>query len=324
MNNFVQNFFGYITSSEGFYMDQYMSKYRGEGVWIAQKKFTQGIFAVIITDGKHEEVDSVEALDYLNGKNEPFTLHKIVLSGDNYIHGLNDAIPKVVFNIEKNKSIYCDSGCEALARIAIKVQEKEEKNFRIPVKESRLTILLISINIVIYIISAFLSKNIMDIDGSVLLFMGGKYGPLIERGEVWRLITCNFLHGGLIHIAFNMYALYSIGTQIEILYGKVKYLVIYFMAGLGSSLLSYYLSPFTLSIGASGAIFGLLGALLVYAIKERGRLKKGVLSNLLVVIGMNLFIGLSLPNIDNYGHVGGLIVGMIISVIIIVIPKKVK
>ena len=97
--------------------------------------------------------------------------------------------------------------------------------------------------------------------------------------------------------------MYIIGKQIEDLYGKKAYIIIYSLSGLGGSILSYYLAPTSLSVGASGAIFGLLSALLVYAYKERGRIQKGAISNLLFVIGINLLFGLSMPNIDNYGHI---------------------
>ena len=90
------------------------------------------------------------------------------------------------------------------------------------------TMIIIAINVVLYIITAIMSKNILDINAYVLLYMGGNYGALVSHGQVWRLLTCAFLHGGLIHILCNMYALYAIGPQVEILFGRVKYIIIYF------------------------------------------------------------------------------------------------
>ena len=175
----------------------------------------------------------------------------------------------------------------------------------------------------LFIICALKSRNIFDINPYVLLEMGAKYRPLMYfTNEWWRLISCNFLHGGIVHLAFNMYALYIIGKQIEDLYGKKAYIIIYSLSGLGGSILSYYLAPTSLSVGASGAIFGLLSALLVYAYKERGRIQKGAISNLLFVIGINLLFGLSMPNIDNYGHIGGIVVGAISSYLIYIILKR--
>jgi rhomboid protease GluP len=109
-----------------------------------------------------------------------------------------------------------------------------------------------------------------------------------------------------------MYALYSIGPVVEKIYGPKKYILIYFVSGILSSLLSYTMSP-AMSIGASGAIFGLLGAMLVYAYNMRKRIGKGLIKNIVTVIAINLFIGMTIPNIDNFAHIGGLLGGLIIS-----------
>lgn len=183
----------------------------------------------------------------------------------------------------------------------IKMQNHREK----PI----ITYSIIGINIVMFIISVILSNNMMDIDTNVLVKLGAKYNPLIEQGQWFRLITCMFLHGGIIHITANMYSLYCIGPLIEQLYGKYKYIVIYFVSGIISSLFSFWFSNYV-SIGASGAIFGLLGMVLIFSIKERKRVGKGFLMNIASVVAINLFIGLSLPGIDNFAHLGGLLSGI--------------
>lgn len=175
------------------------------------------------------------------------------------------------------------------------------------------TMIIIAINIIFYIITAIMSKNILDINAYVLLYMGGNYGALVSKGQVWRLLTCAFLHGGLIHIFCNMYALYVIGPQVEILFGRVKYIIIYFFSAVGGSLLSYICSPNNLSIGASGAIFGLFGAMVVFVLKYKDRIPKKVLNNLFGVIILNLLIGFNLQGIDNFGHIGGLLVGALVA-----------
>lgn len=119
-----------------------------------------------------------------------------------------------------------------------------------------------------------------------------------------------------------MYSLYVTGSQVELIYGKWKYIIIYFTSAIGSSFLSYLFAPRSLSVGASGAIFGVFGALLVFAIKEKNKLSKGTIGNLLAVIGLNLYIGLTIPNIDNYGHIGGLITGIVISLILSINKNK--
>lgn len=182
-------------------------------------------------------------------------------------------------------------------------------------KDNIVTMSIIFINILLYIFCVIRAGNMMDIDGWTLLQLGGNYGPLVFEGQVWRLLTCAFLHGGLIHIVFNMYALYVIGPQLEVLFGRVKYIVIYLLSAIGGSLLSLVFSPNTLSIGASGAIFGLFGAMVMYVLKYRDRIPKRVLNNLFFVIILNLFIGFNLQGIDNFGHIGGLVTGVVVSLI---------
>lgn len=180
-------------------------------------------------------------------------------------------------------------------------------------KNNIVTMSIIGINIILYIITVIMSKNIFDINAYVLLYMGGNYGALVSHGQVWRLLTCAFLHGGIIHIFCNMYALYVIGPQVEILFGRVKYIMIYLFSAIGGSLLSYKFSPSSLSIGASGAIFGLFGAMVVFVLKYKDRIPKKVLNNLFGVIILNLLIGFNLQGIDNFAHIGGLLVGALVA-----------
>ncbi|MCS4483449.1 rhomboid family intramembrane serine protease [Clostridium botulinum] len=124
-----------------------------------------------------------------------------------------------------------------------------------------------------------------------------------------------FLHGGLIHLALNMYALNAIGPLVEIYFGKAKYLIIYFISGILSSYFSYLFSS-SVSIGASGAIFGILGATLIIAYTNRKKGGKEFLNNIISVIVVNLILGFSIPNVDNFGHIGGLIGGVIITFVL--------
>lgn len=183
-----------------------------------------------------------------------------------------------------------------------------------------ITMGLIVINIVMYIITAYLSSvyaggSIFNSDTNVLILLGAKVNDLIAGGEYFRLVSSMFLHGGLLHLAVNMYSLYAIGPMVERVYGKKKYLVIYFLAGICSSIFSYSFSP-NVSIGASGAIFGILGAVLVFAIKSKGKTGSGFIKSILSVIFINIAIGIAVPNIDNFAHMGGLIGGVIISFLV--------
>lgn len=170
-------------------------------------------------------------------------------------------------------------------------------------KKPIITTILIAINIIIFMIG--LLFNIHE----DLISIFGNYRPLVITGQYYRLFTSMFMHDDIFHIAFNMYALYILGSQAEGFFGKTKFSIIYFLSGLSGSLLSVLLNLDTISIGASGAIFGLLGALLYFGYNFRVYLGNTLIREILPVIFINLAFGFIYPNIDNYGHIGGLIGG---------------
>lgn len=146
---------------------------------------------------------------------------------------------------------------------------------------------------------------------NLVVLLGGKVNPLIAIGQFWRLFTPALLHGSLMHIGFNMYALYSFGTFLEPAYGRVRFLVLYLLAAFGGNVLSFLLSS-GVSVGASTAIFGLVAAQGVFFYHNRalfGAQARSILTNLAVIVVFNLVLGLS-PGIDNWGHMGGLIAGL--------------
>ncbi len=145
-----------------------------------------------------------------------------------------------------------------------------------------------------------------------LIEFGAKYNPMIAAGQYYRLITPMFLHADIMHLAFNMYALSILGINIEVAFGKLKYIIIFLVAGLFGTLGSFIFND-AVSVGASGAIFGLFGAYLYLYFKLPQIFHKKQLMNLLTLIGINLFLGIIIPNIDNFAHVWGLIGGFIIS-----------
>ena len=152
----------------------------------------------------------------------------------------------------------------------------------------------------------------------VLIKLGAKYSPLIASGEYWRLFTAMFLHIGVMHLLFNAYALFAIGTDLERIVGWQRFLAIYLLSGLFGSLASYAFSPH-LSAGASGAIFGVIGALGTFfaLYRERlGRWGRARLGNILFLIAINLFWGFTNPGIDNYGHLGGLLSGAVLGLVL--------
>ncbi len=149
----------------------------------------------------------------------------------------------------------------------------------------------------------------------VLVLMGAKVNALIVAGQYWRLLTANFLHIGFLHLAFNTYALIVFGTDMERRYGHWRFLALYLLAGLGGSVLSF-LANDAIAAGASGAIFGLLGAMIAYLITYRdefGDYGRRRLSSLFLVAGYNLLMGFVMPGIDYFGHIGGLLTGLILG-----------
>ncbi|MGM0874260.1 MAG: rhomboid family intramembrane serine protease [Bacillota bacterium] len=157
-------------------------------------------------------------------------------------------------------------------------------------------------------------------NSETLIRFGAKFNPLIYEGEWWRFFTPILLHIGFLHLLMNSFALYYIGPEVERAYGSFRFLFIYLVAGVSGSITSFAFSPF-LSAGASGAIFGCFGALLYIGVHNRKVFFRTMGSNLLVIIGINLAIGFVIPNIDNAGHIGGL-VGGFLAALIVQLPKQ--
>jgi len=174
---------------------------------------------------------------------------------------------------------------------------------------------LIIINTIIYLISASISHNFLDMNTQVLFDMGATYGPkILLDGEWWRLFSAMFLHAGIIHLSMNMYSLYIVGKGVDSYFTSLQYLVIYLFSGIFGTLLSLSVHSDTLGVGASGAIFGLLGALAGFFLvhkKEIAKQSRAFFGTFGSVIALNLFIGLSVPNIDMSAHIGGLIAGFL-------------
>lgn len=311
--------YSYLVKNEGFYMNQYFSKFLNEEKWICIKNVNNSLYAVIITEDNYEDINISEAREYLDSLNTPYGLNVVVFSKGDYIKGADHYVSRLVYNTLNKEILIKDENTEPLCSILnyIEFEEHEKKkSFNELVKEFPFTFGIILVNIILFIVTAIVSKSILLIDVRVLLEFGAKQTYLIQQGQYWRLITSAFLHGGLIHLLVNMYSLFMVGTLVEKIYGWKKYLGIYFFSAITSSLLSYYLDISNISVGASGAIFGVLGAVLVFAIKERKNIDRGFISNIVSVIVINLLIGLSASNIDNYGHVGGFLGGLVISLIL--------
>lgn len=214
-----------------------------------------------------------------------------------------DLKKKLIKDNEKGMDLYL----KITADIHNKNNEDIEKTNQIFKKKvPYITYILLAINILV-----FLYFNLVGTYDQIL----NEYclhGPSVRNGEFIRLISSMFLHGDLIHLVFNCYALYIFGSQIENYFGKIKYIVIYLFSGIIGSLLSITLSN-TASIGASGAIFGLMGSLLYFGYHYRVYLGTTLKSQLIPLIVLNLLYGFMVPGIDNFAHIGGLIGGVFIT-----------
>ena len=188
----------------------------------------------------------------------------------------------------------------------------QPRHLPLPMARPRVTYVLLAINILVWLAMTAAGGST---DPAVLIRFGAKFNPLIVQGQVWRLLTSIFLHAGPMHLFFNSYALFALGVEVERIYGSVRFLIIYLLAGLYGSMMSFAFGA-DLSVGASGAIFGLLGTMVAYfrlhqeTFGARGRQR---LLSLLGVAGFNLILGFSVPGIDNLAHLGGLVSGAVLG-----------
>ncbi len=199
---------------------------------------------------------------------------------------------------------------EDMNQKTIKNEKKLAKIFS--PKKPVITYALIVLNIMVYLFMLLYDT----VDQTYFYALANDYEE-IQNGQIYRLITSMFLHSDIIHIACNMYALYILGPVVERYYGKTKFLIIYMLSGiLGSIFSAAFMSADTISIGASGAIFGLLGSIAYFTYYYRATLQGLLRSQILPVILLNLALGFMIPGIDVSGHIGGLIGGILVSMAI--------
>jgi rhomboid protease GluP len=242
---------------------------------------------------------------------------------------LNSKYIKKVFPDIDKKLVVNDNSAELFSKITNDLNKQNQKQAKeaeeiFKSKKPILTYALIAINIFIFILMYLLGNGSYDIE-TLINFGALSKMNIVLYGEYYRLITSAFIHIGMLHLLFNMYALYIVGTQVEGFFGKRKFLLIYFVSILFSSLISYiFLSTSTVSAGASGAIFGLFGALLFFGYHYRAYLGNVILKQILPVILINLLIGFSISGIDNAAHIGGLFGGLLISYAVGIKHKNTK
>jgi rhomboid protease GluP len=176
---------------------------------------------------------------------------------------------------------------------------------------------ILAVNVFVFLAMAASGVGLMNPTGSELLAWGANYGLLTMSGEWWRLLTCMFVHIGVIHIAFNMWVLNSVGQLVERIFGNALFALLYFASGLVASLVSTYFHGDTIAAGASGAIFGIIGSILGFVLRQKDEIPtatlKRIRSSTLSCIAFNVIFGLSVPGIDNAAHLGGLATGIVLG-----------
>ena len=180
------------------------------------------------------------------------------------------------------------------------------------------TAVLLLLNIIIFIVTDFTGGT----DNTIhMLECGAAYPPFIlENGEYYRLFTCMFLHFGIEHLANNMLVLFVLGQRLEPVVGKIRFLLIYFLGGIGGNLISLVFDikggNYAVSAGASGAVFAVMGAMIWVVIRNRGRLQDISTRQMLVMAAFSLYFGFASSGVDNAAHVGGMICGILLAVVL--------
>ena len=291
---------GYIHNDEQFNFDVFKTKRIVKKIKKKTFSLSMNVMSIFLDMGENvtKEINSDPKLMCINVKDEDDILK-------------NDLVKKVFPDLNK-KMKYAESGVELFAKITSDINKhnrddasKLEKVFKS--KVPYITYFLIAVNVIFYIVPILFGEY----DNIINLYC--VHGPSIRAGQYYRLLTGIFLHGSILHLFFNCYSLKIIGSQIESFLGKVKYFVIYIFSGLMGSLFSITFSGNVGSIGASGAIFGLMGALVYFGYYYRVYLGNVVKTQIIPLIILNLSLGFLMSGVDNFAHIGGLIGGALIT-----------
>lgn len=311
----------YIHNDEQLKYDLFRTKQIMKRIKKKMFSFNMNTLSIFVNLGDNVHLDSVN-------------IDKISIAQVNELNDLKkyEFITEFFPNILEVEN-YKEEGMDLFIKLTDEINKKSQTETKkaeevFSKKRPVITYSLIIINILLYIILAISSGSFVELDANLL----ARYGALINFNEMgrnylesYRLVTSIFLHSGLLHIIFNMYSLYVIGPQIESFFGKTKYLIIYILSAVIGNLLSIlFLPDNVVSVGASGAIFGLLGSLLYFGYHYRIYLSGVIKSQIIPLIALNLLIGSMSSGINNIAHIGGLIGGVLISMAVGVKYKSQK
>ncbi len=188
----------------------------------------------------------------------------------------------------------------------------------------RVTAVLIAVNITVFLLAELLAGSTENT--SVLIRFGGAYVPLIREGQWWRLFASMFLHAGIRHLLNNMLVLYVMGMHLESLLGRLRFALLYFAGGLISGFVSFRwyerVGKSVVAVGASGAIFAVIGALLWIILRNRGRADGLSMRQMLIMLALSLYLGFVSPNVSNIAHLSGLAAGFAVCILIYRNPER--
>ena len=290
----------YIHNDEQLGFNRFRSRQIAKKLQLKTFSFKMNVLSIYVSLG-----ENVKTLD--NDKNGNLSLFVKNLHDFKSNPALISVFPDIV-----EKTNHEEKGMELLFKITDDINHTNEKKNKkmdkiFSTKKPVVTYAIIAVCIIMFIISGF------GYNTETLMFFGANYGPLVKNGEIYRLVACMFLHAGIIHLGLNMYSLFIIGPRVEDFFGKWKFLLIYMLSGISASLLSIGLNGNVVSVGASGAIFGLFGALVYFGYSYRGYIGTIIKSQIVPIVIYNLLMGFFIPGIDMWGHIGGLIGGVIVA-----------
>ena len=291
----------YIHNDEQFDFDMYKTKQIARKIGLKTFSFNMNTLSFFLNLGENVKLNN-------NVKMEAVGL-KELKDIKNYKSVLN-AFPDIT-----KETDYKENGMNLFIKLTTEINKKNEQESEkaeniFKLKTPYVTISLIIINVVVFALMYILGNG--STSQSTLIKFGAYDKSLVLSGEYYRLITSSFIHIGLLHLIFNCYALYIIGRQMESFLGKIKYIIVYFVSALCGSLLTMVF-PISISAGASGAIFGLLGSMLYFGYNYRVYLGNVLKSQIIPLIALNLLIGFMSSSINNAAHIGGLVGGILIT-----------
>lgn len=298
---------GYIHNNEQFDFDMFKTKRIMDKIKFKTFSFSLNALSFFLDLGDNVDLKEGKNIDCIKVVNEEDVKNSNLVL---------ESFPDL-----KDKLNYSEEGVELFSKITEDINRKNMKDMQesgevFKEKTPYITYTLIIINVLVFISMYIFGHGSEDIR-TLYSFGALDKVSVVNYHEYYRLITSAFLHIGFLHLICNMYALYILGSEIESYFGKLKYLFIYFISALVGSLVSLvFISENTISAGASGAIFGLMGALLYFGYYYRAMLNNAITKQIVPLILLNLFIGFISSDINNFAHLGGLFGGLIASMIV--------